>query len=317
MRITSTEDPLKVLLVEDNKGDAVLVERALRQAMMGGLTLRVCGSLESALLALSEDSFDIVLLDRSLPDVVGFSGLQSIQNHSPKMPVVFLTAYQDEETALEAIQQGAQDYLFKDKIDAHVIKRAIQYASLRKQFEGVLIMRANFDSLTGLANRILFESRLEMALAKLKRQGGNCAVLFIDLNKFKSVNDELGHAAGDQVLREVGKRLRSVLRTYDTVARFGGDEFAVLLEGLPELHHSEVVANKIIACVEKPLLIDKRPVQVGASIGIAGVSAHMQEDSATLMQQADEAMYQAKTLGMGNSCFCQYYPSCSLSKQQN
>lgn len=317
MRITSTEDPLKVLLVEDNKGDAVLVERALRQAMMGALTLRVCGSLESALLALSEDNFDIVLLDRSLPDVVGFSGLQSIQNHSPKMPVVFLTAYQDEETALEAIQQGAQDYLFKDKIDAHVIKRAIQYASLRKQFEGVLIMRANFDSLTGLANRILFESRLEMALAKLKRQGGNCAVLFIDLNKFKSVNDELGHAAGDQVLREIGKRLRSVLRTYDTVARFGGDEFAVLLEGLPELHHSEVVANKIIACVEKPLLIDEQPVQVGASIGIAGVSAHMQEDSATLMQQADEAMYQAKTQGMGNSCFCQYYPSCSLSKQQN
>lgn len=317
MRITSTEDPLKVLLVEDNKGDAVLVERALRQAMMGALTLRVCGSLELALLALSEDNFDIVLLDRSLPDVVGFSGLQSIQNHSPKMPVVFLTAYQDEETALEAIQQGAQDYLFKDKIDAHVIKRAIQYASLRKQFEGVLIMRANFDSLTGLANRILFESRLEMALAKLKRQGGNCAVLFIDLNKFKSVNDELGHAAGDQVLREVGKRLRSVLRTYDTVARFGGDEFAILLEGLPELHHSEVVANKIIACVEKTLLIDERPVQVGASIGIAGVSAHMQEDSATLMQQADEAMYQAKTLGMGNSCFCQYYPSCSLSKQQN
>lgn len=317
MLITSTEDPLKVLLVEDNKGDAVLVERALRQAMMGALTLCVCGSLESALLALSEDNFDIVLLDRSLPDVVGFSGLQSIQNHSPKMPVVFLTAYQDEETALEAIQQGAQDYLFKDKIDAHVIKRAIQYASLRKQFEGVLIMRANFDSLTGLANRILFESRLEMALAKLKRQGGNCAVLFIDLNKFKSVNDELGHAAGDQVLREIGKRLRSVLRTYDTVARFGGDEFAVLLEGLPELHHSEVVANKIIACVEKPLLIDERPVQVGASIGIAGVSAHMQEDSATLMQQADEAMYQAKTQGMGNSCFCQYYPSCSLSKQQN
>lgn len=293
------------MLIEDNKGDAILTERVLKNTMLGAVNISRTESLAATLKILGEDSFDIALLDRSLPDSEGFDGLYSIQNISPQLPIIFLTAYKDEKTAFEAIEQGAQDYLFKDTLDGHSIKRTIQYAILRKQFESILILRANFDMLTGLANRMLFESRLDMALAKMKRHGGNIAVLFLDLDRFKQVNDTLGHAAGDQLLKEVGKRLKSVLRSYDTAARFGGDEFAVLLECISEPAHGEIVAQKIIVLMEAPFEISGKEVDVGVSIGIAGCSLEGSFlDSETLMKRADAAMYEAKS--ESGNCYRSY-----------
>lgn len=292
-RITNTADPLKILLVEDSKGDALLIENALDQAMESQHSIAKAKNIREALALLAQDNFDVALLDRSLPDAEGFDGLHSLQNLAPELPIVFLTAYQDEQTSFDAIIQGAQDYLFKDKLDGHVIQRAIQYAVLRKQFEGVLVTRANFDVLTGLANRMLFESRLEMALAKMQRQEGNLAVLFLDLNRFKQVNDTLGHAGGDALLKEVGQRLKKSLRPYDTAARFGGDEFAVLLESLPKPHHAEVVAEKIIRLIDAPFLIYGNEIHIGISIGIADTAKPL--SATTLMQRADRAMYAAKS----------------------
>jgi diguanylate cyclase (GGDEF)-like protein len=296
MQLISTERPLNLLLIEDNKGDAILTERVLKNTMLGAVNISRTESLAATLKILGEDSFDIALLDRSLPDSEGFDGLYSIQNIAPQLPIIFLTAYKDEKTAFEAIEQGAQDYLFKDTLDGHSVKRAIQYAILRKQFESILIMRANFDMLTGLANRMLFESRLDMALAKMKRHGGNIAVLFLDLDRFKQVNDMLGHAAGDQLLKEVGKRLKQALRHYDTAARFGGDEFAVLLEGMPNGSHAAIVVEKIISILSAPFEILGQTVGVGVSIGIAGCSSEgSMLDSETIMKRADAAMYEAKS----------------------
>jgi len=297
MRMTSATDPLQVLLIEDNKGDAILIERILQQALLGAVVVEKQLTLEGALTALATKDFDVALLDRSLPDAQGFSGLHSIQNFAPKVPIVFLTAYRDEETALQAIYEGAQDYLYKDQLDVHVIKRAIQYATLRKQFEGVLIMRANFDGLTGLANRTLFESRLDMALARMKRHRGNLAVLFLDLNRFKQVNDTLGHHTGDLLLQEAATRIKQSLRPYDTAARFGGDEFAILMEEMPALDHSEVVAQKIIHLLEAPFMIENHRIEIGVSIGISLCSATQMLDRETLMQQADAAMYAVKSTG--------------------
>lgn len=294
-RITSTQDPLRILLIEDSKGDTMLIEKALHASMFAEHMLTKCVTLEEALKILSAHEFDVALLDRSLPDVEGFSGLHSIQNMAPQLPIVFLTAYKDEAVAFGAIEQGAQDYLYKDNLDGHIIRRAVQYAILRKQFEGVLIMRANFDMLTGLANRMLFESRLDMALAKMKRQPGNLALLFLDLDRFKQVNDTLGHAAGDKLLQEVGRRLKASLRPYDTAARFGGDEFAILLEGIPEMQHAGVVAEKMIQQLSAPFEIAGSAVDIGVSIGISTCATGQGSDGETLMNRADAAMYEAKT----------------------
>jgi diguanylate cyclase (GGDEF)-like protein len=294
MQFISAERPLRLLLIEDNKGDAMLTEKILKNTMFGSVNIKRTENLAATLKILSEEEFDIALLDRSLPDVEGFSGLHSIQNMAPQLPIVFLTAYKDEQTAFEAIEKGAQDYLFKDSMDGHVVKRAIQYAILRKQFEGILIMRANFDMLTGLTNRMLFESRLDMALAKMKRHGGDIAVLYLDLDHFKQVNDTMGHAAGDTLLKLVANRIKSVLRPYDTAARLGGDEFAVLLENINNIESTEAVAKKIIGLFNNPFQLEEGHADIGVSIGIAYGTASHPCDAMQIIRYADAAMYKAK-----------------------
>lgn len=296
MNVTSTANPLRILLIEDSYGDALLISKVLQHALPQSHVLINTSTISEALKIVSEEEFDVALLDRTLPDTRGFSGLHSIQNMSPRLPVIFLTGYKDEYLALEAIKQGAQDYLFKDQLDAHLIRRAIQYAVLRKQFESALIMRANFDMLTGLANRMLFESRLDVALTKMKRLGGILSVLLIDLDKFKRVNDTLGHIAGDKLLKEVGARLKQSLRAYDVAARFGGDEFAILLEDLSECHQSEVVAKKITQLMETPFLLSGNELSVGVSIGVVNCHDNKHISRESLLLQADTAMYEAKTM---------------------
>lgn len=300
-RMASLEDPLRVLLIEDSAGDAILAKKIICAALNNEVAIEHVTTLRAALEMLEKNAFDIALLDRSLPDVNAFEGLHSIQNMSPKLPVVFLTGHSDEEAALEAVMQGAQDYLYKDKLDAHVVKRSIQYAILRKQFEGVLVMRANYDFLTGMANRMLFESRLDMALERIKRYESNLALLFIDLDHFKEVNDTHGHAAGDALLKDVAKRLKASLRPYDTAARFGGDEFAVLLDMMPEPSHSYVVAEKIINLLETPFIIEDQVITIGASIGITNIDLSDIVSAREYISQADSAMYRAKAVDGSNA----------------
>jgi diguanylate cyclase (GGDEF)-like protein len=296
MRDISIANRLRILLIEDSKGDAILVSKSIEQAMPGVVAISKATTIADALKQLSTETFDVALLDRTLPDAQEFDGLHSIQNMAPKLPVIFLTAYQDEQAALDAIENGAQDYMFKGKTESQQIKRAIQYAILRKQFEGVLIMRANFDALTGLTNRMLYESRLDIALARIKRHGGSVGVLFLDLDKFKQVNDTLGHAAGDKLLTDVATRLKQTLRPYDTAARFGGDEFAILLESVSDAVHSAVVAEKIIQLIKKPFQIAGQSVEIGVSIGIAVCDGTENADRDTILKRADSAMYEAKTI---------------------
>lgn len=292
--IVTKSRPLRVLLVEDSKGDAILIEKLLTQAALDAYDVQHVTNLAATLKILAENEFDVVLLDRSLPDTTGFNGLHSIQNVAPKLPIIFLTGYNDEALALSAVAQGAQDYLYKDKVDSQVMKRAIQYAIQRKQFEEELICQANFDTLTGLANRILFENRLDQVLAKMRRYDLGVGIFFLDLDRFKEVNDTLGHAAGDKLLQQVGKRLKQGFRSCDTVARFGGDEFSILVEGIKTSQDCAIIAQKIINRLETPFIISNKKINISVSIGIA---IGMNKEPVTreeLMKQADEAMYSAK-----------------------
>ncbi len=171
-----------------------------------------------------------------------------------------------------------------------------------KQAKKLLQHQATIDTLTGLPNRQLFQDRLSRALLHSKRLDTRFALLFIDLDKFKNVNDTLGHAAGDQLLREVSERIQQVVRASDTVARLGGDEFTVILNAILENGDIVRIAQLIVETLAEPFLLSGKEANIGASIGIAVFPDHGVEQT-SLINNADSAMYQAKQSGRNRYCF--------------
>ena len=172
----------------------------------------------------------------------------------------------------------------------------------RRQAEERVHHLAHYDELTGLPNRSMFNQRLSHALIQARRNGKPLAILFIDLDRFKNINDTLGHEAGDHVLREVAQRLLGCLREGDTVGRFGGDEFVVLIEVLPEPVHVAAVAQKILAAVVNPFIVGAQEFNITASIGISTYPDDS-EDMQGLLKNADISMYRAKEQGKNNYQF--------------
>jgi diguanylate cyclase (GGDEF)-like protein/PAS domain S-box-containing protein len=178
----------------------------------------------------------------------------------------------------------------------------VQDITARKEAEEQLLRLAHYDKLTQLPNRTLFHDRLLQSLAHSRHAGLSVAVIFVDLDHFKLINDTLGHPAGDQLLKQVAHRLQEVLRTGDTVGRLGGDEFAVVLSDLSAASDADVVAQKLMEALGQPCILDGREVFVTASAGITLFPADS-EDPDTLLKYADAAMYRAKELGRGNYQF--------------
>ncbi|MDE3076575.1 MAG: EAL domain-containing protein, partial [Chloroflexota bacterium] len=163
----------------------------------------------------------------------------------------------------------------------------------RKQAEGVLVHRTLHDGLTGLPNRMLLHDRVAQAIAAAKRENMLAAVIFIDLDGFKEINDTFGHHQGDALLCQVGPRLRGVMRESDTIARLGGDEFAVVLAGINDVDEATTIAGRMLKGMEAPFSVGDAQVEVTGSIGIAVCPQHG-EDVTALLQHADAAMYVAK-----------------------
>jgi diguanylate cyclase (GGDEF)-like protein len=172
----------------------------------------------------------------------------------------------------------------------------------RRHAERELAHQALHDSLTGLANRVLFMDRLDQALARLERNASALALLFVDLDNFKVVNDSLGHAAGDDVLVQAAERLRRTLRPTDTIARFGGDEFVILCEDAAGRADAEEIAGRIGVAIAQPFKIGDQEVVLTASTGIV-IANDTQTDAGALLRDADTAMYRAKERGRANSQF--------------
>ncbi|HEY9279073.1 MAG TPA: sensor domain-containing diguanylate cyclase [Eoetvoesiella sp.] len=178
-----------------------------------------------------------------------------------------------------------------------------QFLEARRLYEERLEQFALHDQLTGLANRILLTERGNQALLRAERNGDSIAVLFSDLDLFKAVNDKHGYIIGDQLLRLVAERLGTTIRTSDTLARFGGDEFVILLPEIGEADHAVIVANKIAAQMAEPFFIGNLEFSISTSIGIARYP-HDGHDMPTLLRRADESLYRAKQLGRNGYALC-------------
>jgi diguanylate cyclase (GGDEF)-like protein len=250
---------------------------------------------------LSAGGTGLVLLDLSLPDSFGLETFTKVYAHSPTVPIIVLTGNDDQMLALSAVKSGAQDYLVKGRLDRELLLRSMQYSIERKRYQQQLEHQANYDALTGLPNRNLLHDRLRQAVYS-QRNPRAIAVVFMDLDHFKFVNDSLGHSVGDKLLKGMGERLRSVLREGDTVGRVGGDEFVLILNDQASEEVIFRAMQRISAKVAEPIDIEGKEMYVTCS---AGISLYPQDgpDVDTLLKHADAAMYRAKEHGRNNFQF--------------
>src|SRR6188474_922725 len=288
--------PLRLLQVEDTEDDAALVQHALKRAGYEIFARRV-DTAEGLRRELHESEWDLVIADYTMPGFSGTKALAIVREQHPDLPFIFVSGTIGEDTAVAAMRTGAHDYIMKENLARlpPAVERELREASVRRERHLAnqrVAYLAYHDSLTDLPNRALFLDRLQQAILRSHRDEKGLAVLLIDLDGFKEINDALGHHAGDLVLQEVATRLRGALRASDTVARLGGDEFAVLLPGT-DVNRAELAARKVLYDLQHPFVADGRPLLVSASIGIAAVPWHA-ATSDEVLQRSDSAMYLAK-----------------------
>ena len=240
-----------------------------------------------------------VLLDLSLPDANRLEALMQLRAAAPDVPIVILSGLQDELLAVKAVQEGAQDYLIKGRVDGEALGRSITYAIERKQSEMERVARGDARPAHGPS-----QPRAPARPPRRTRSRGRgdtarlMSVMLVDLDRFKLINDSLGQEVGDQVLVEIGHRLEQALRGTDTAARFGGDKFCVLCEEVVDEQHAVRVADRIVKNIEKPMELESDTTFVTASIGIVVATGESVDDPEALVREADAAMFRAKERGV-------------------
>ena len=246
---------------------------------------------------IEEGNHDVYLIDYHLPRYNGLEILRKAIQLTHNSPLILLTGQNERKLENLAIDLGASDYLVKDEIIPALLERSIRYAIHRKQVEEQRLYEALYDSLTGLPNWNFFMKRLEVAIEKSKDdRSRQYAVLLMDLDRFKGVNNSLGHRIGDQLLLSVSKRLQCFLGPDMVLARFGGDEFTLLMDNILNPDEAQEMSAKILKHLSGSLILDNHEIFTSASIGIA-LSKSEYERPEDILRDADTAMCRAKIQG--------------------
>jgi len=292
---------LHILIIDDDEGDRKQFERVLKQAELCECV--EVASIREALFTHDTCAFDCAIVDYQMPEYNGLYGITVLRERFPDMPIIMSTGHGNETIAAEAIKHGASDYLIKKNLNADLLRKSIIGAIEKFQFEKKLKEQeikiehiAYHDYLTDIPNRLLFEHALFRTIIHAKRNNQIFAVMFLDLDQFKNINDTLGHVTGDLLLKQVTFRFQSVVREEDMLARLGGDEFGVLISKINTIEDAGFFAKKLIESLKNPFLLEKEKINITPSIGIA-IYPFASETVSGLMQCADKAMYQAKNAG--------------------
>jgi len=313
--VESGERKPTLLIIDDDEQ----IRKLLTQLLGGECDCTSAESAEAALKLLAADSFDLVISDINMSGISGLEFLPTILSKSPDTVVIMISGQQTIDYAIEAMRAGAFDYITKPFDLPHLeaaVSRAVSHRRLldaKRGYENHLEEMVNertaeiehlayYDRLTDLPNRTLFVDRYEKAIASSSGSDQIVGVMLISLDRFKNINDTLGHVAGDRLLKDVAARLQSCVGNHNTVARFEGPEFAVLLVDLRAPAAIEAVSFSILDALKKSFSVARQEVYVTASIGIS-LFPHNGDTATTILQNAGAALNKAKRLGGNNHQF--------------
>lgn len=286
-------ETINVLLVEDNPGDARLFREALREDSGTQWNLTHCSTLELALEHLESEATHVIVLDLGLPDGLGLEVVRKTHEVAPQVPIVVVTSQDDEALGVQALHEGAQDYLPKGQLDGRLLVRALRYAMERQRQQEALRNESLIDELTGLYNRRGFLAVAGEHLKLSERTRSPMAVVFIDLDGMKQINDELGHAEGDRALIETAELLKRCVRRSDVLGRLGGDEF-VLLQTAADGASEAALRRRLRRQLDAANAQAGRRFKLSLSVGVVTADPQISLTVEQLLMRADLLMYQEK-----------------------
>jgi diguanylate cyclase (GGDEF)-like protein len=284
-----------VLIVADDEDEVERLTRWLRDGLSSATPITVADSLAAAVAHVTSDAVRpaLVLLDVRLPDCEGLHAVVRLTELGLEAPIVVIGDSPDEAVAVQAVQAGAQDYLVREQIDERRLVRTIRQALGRQDSQLKLTRGALYDRLTGAANRVLFERRTEQAVLSGRAHEKPFALMFVDLDRFKAINDDYGHDVGDALLSAFAMRLSDCLQAGDLLARLGGDEFAILAPRIETRAEAEKLTTTLREALSAPFELAGHTLAVSASVGIA-LFPEDGSNEKELLRSADLSMYRAK-----------------------
>lgn len=299
-----------VLLADDDPSIRLMVRHVLESEDFD--IIEAADGLE-AIKAVEKHHPALILLDAVMPGIDGFTTCQQIKEKGHiDIPVMMITGLDDDASVERAYEVGAIDFITKP-IKWAVLKHRVKSVVAKVIAERKVQLLAYRDNLTGLPNHLLFADRLEQAVVRAERSRTSMALMLVDIDDFKLVNDSFGHDAGDKLIKAVGQLISRSLRRADTIARLGGDEFAVIIEGIESPEDAISIADNLTTILEHNVRLDDQETYTSASIGIA-VYPDDGRDARTLLKNADTAMYRAKE--KGRHCFQFYKPEMSVNAME-